>query len=125
MKRTIKKSRKSQYDKLWQLLKVKIFWLHDIIHNGQKPIVKPCLHQISFNCIEKLVECIGKFNKDEIDCDTLYKIQKQILIEEIKDEEFLESATENFSEMMRYIAQGKVSIRIHRDVTGEMWYGVK
>ena len=66
----------------------------------QKPIVKPCLHQISFNCIEKLVECIGKFNKNEIVCNTLYKIQKQILIDEIEDEEFLEFAIENFSEMM-------------------------
>ena len=48
----------------------------------------------------KLVERIGKCNKEEIDCDTLYKIQKQILIDEIDDEEFLEFAIENFSEMM-------------------------
>lgn len=40
----------------------------------------------------KLVERIGKCNKEEIDCDTLYKIQKQILIDEIEDEEFLEFA---------------------------------
>ena len=79
-----------------------------------KPKVKPYLHQISFDCIEKLVECIGKFNKDEIDCDTLYKIQKQILVDEIEDEEFLEFAIENFSEMMGYVATGRINIRIHR-----------
>jgi len=67
--------------------------------------------------------CIGKFNKDEINCDTLFKMQKQILTDEIEDEEFLEFALENFSEMMRYVAQGNVNIRIHRDITGEMGFG--
>ncbi len=26
--------------------------------------------------------------------------------------------------MMGYIAQGNFNIRIHRDITGEMWFGV-
>ncbi len=35
-----------------------------------KPKEKPYLHQISLDCIEKLVECIERFNKGEIDADT-------------------------------------------------------
>ncbi len=31
---------------------------------------------------------------------------------------------ENISEMFGYINTGRVSIRIHRDITGEMWFGV-
>ena len=45
--------------------------------------------------------------------------------------EFLEYETENLSEMIGYIAQGNLNIRIHRDITGppkdesgEMWFGV-
>ena len=68
-----------------------------------KPKVKPYFHQISLDCIEKLVKCIGKFNKGEMDCDTLFIMQKQIHADEIKDEEFLEFAIENFSEMMGYV----------------------
>jgi hypothetical protein len=26
--------------------------------------------------------------------------------------------------MMGFIAQGNLNIRIHRDITGEMWFGV-
>jgi hypothetical protein len=33
-------------------------------------------------------------------------------------------AIENFSELFGYIATGRVNIRIHRDITGEMWFGV-
>ncbi len=33
-------------------------------------------------------------------------------------------ATENFDKLFSYIATGRVNIRIHRDVTGEMWFGV-
>ncbi len=51
----------------------------------QKPEEKPYFHQISLNCIEKLVECIERFNKGEIDADTSYKISKQILVNEIDD----------------------------------------
>ncbi len=50
-----------------------------------KPKIKPYLHQISLGCIEKLVECQEKFNKGEIDADTSFKIDKQILTDEIDD----------------------------------------
>ncbi len=42
----------------------------------------------------------------------------------IDDPELLEFAIENYSEMFGYIATGRVNIRIHRDITGEMWFGV-
>ncbi len=32
-----------------------------------KPKEKPYFHQISMDCLEKLVDCIGRFNKGEID----------------------------------------------------------
>ncbi len=48
--------------------------------------------------IEKLVKCIERFNKGEIDADTSSKIEKQILVDEFNDEEFLEFAIENFCE---------------------------
>ncbi len=47
----------------------------------------------------------------------------EILSDEIDDEKFLEFAIDNLSEMMGYIAQGDLNIRIHRDITGEMWFG--
>ncbi len=31
---------------------------------------------------------------------------------------------ENYSEMFGYINTGRVNIRIHRDITGKMWFGV-
>ncbi len=49
-----------------------------------KPKIKPYLHQISLGCIEKLVDCQEKFNKGEIDADTSFKIDKQILTDEIQ-----------------------------------------
>ncbi len=33
-------------------------------------------------------------------------------------------AIENLSEMFWYIARGNLNIRIQRDITGEMWFGV-
>ncbi len=39
----------------------------------------------------------------------------------IDDPGFLEFAIENFSEMIGYIAIVNLNIRIHRDITGEMW----
>ena len=30
-----------------------------------------------------------------------------------------------YIEMFGYIAQGNLNIRIHRDITGEMWFGVE
>jgi hypothetical protein len=46
------------------------------------------------------LECIEKFNKGEIDCDTAFTMQKQILRYEIDDPEFLGFAIEKFNEMM-------------------------
>ncbi len=50
-----------------------------------------------------------------------FKIQ-EILSDE--DEEFLEFAIDNLEELSSYIINGKLNIRIHRDITGEMWFGV-
>ncbi len=94
----------------------KIDWL--------KPKEKPYFHQISMDCLEKLVDCIGRFNKGEIDADTSCQIEKQILVDEFGDEEFLEFAIENISELFGYLTTGRVNIRICRDITGEMWFGV-
>ncbi len=58
-----------------------------------------------------------------MDCDTCL-VTKEILSDEIEDEEFLNFAIDNLSEMMGYIAKGILNIRIHRDVTGEMWFKV-
>lgn len=41
-----------------------------------------------------------------------------------KDEEFLKFAIDNLDELLSYIAQGNLNIRIHRDITGEMWFGI-
>ncbi len=89
-----------------------------------KTKLKPYFHQISLDCIEKLVECIEKFNKGEIDADTSLKMSKQILVDEFDDEEFLAFAIEHYSEMFGYINTGRVNIRIHRDIEGKMWFGV-
>ncbi len=88
-----------------------------------KPEENPYFHQISIDCIEKLVECIEGIDIEEMDCDICLKMQ-EILREEINDPEFLEFAIEHYSEMFGYINTGRVNIRIHRDVTGEMWFGV-
>ncbi len=88
------------------------------------PKEKPYFHQISLDCIEKLVECIERFNKGEIDADMSLNISRQILESEFDDEEFLNFAIEHYSEMFGYINTGRVNIRIHRDITGEMWFGV-
>ncbi len=42
----------------------------------------------------------------------------------VHDGEFLTFAIEHYSEMFGYINTGRVNIRIHRDITGEMWFGV-
>ncbi len=56
--------------------------------------------------------------------DASFKMEKQILSDEIDDPEFLNFAIENFSESFSYIASGKINIRIHRDMTGEIWFGI-
>ncbi len=37
-----------------------------------KPKEIPYFHQISMDCLEKLVDYIGRFNKGEIDADTSF-----------------------------------------------------
>ncbi len=64
-----------------------------------KPKEKPYFHQIALDCIEKLVKCVERFNKGEIDADTSFKISKQILVDEFDDPEFLEFTIEDYSEM--------------------------
>ncbi len=80
-----------------------------------KPKEKPYFHQISLDCLEKLVTCTGRFIKDEIDADTSCQIEKQILTDEIQDTELLNFAIENFDKLFSYIASGRINIRIHRD----------
>jgi hypothetical protein len=89
-----------------------------------KPKEKPYFHQISLDCIDKLVKCIAKFNIGEIDADTSLKISKQILVNEFDDPEFLEFAIAHYSEMFGYINTGRVNIRIQWDIEGKMWFGV-
>ncbi len=89
-----------------------------------EPKEKLYSHQISLDCIEKLVKFIERFNKGEIDADTSSKTEKQILVDEFDDPEFLEFAIENYSEMFGYINTGRINIRIHRDIEGKMWFGV-
>jgi hypothetical protein len=60
---------------------------------------------------------------EEMDCDTCLKMQ-EILSDEIDDEEFLNFAIENYSEMFGYINTERINIRIHRDIEGTMWFGV-
>ncbi len=65
-----------------------------------------------------------KLNKGKIDADTSFKMFEQILTDEIDDPELLNFAVENISELFGYLATGRVNIRICRDITGEMWFGV-
>jgi hypothetical protein len=60
---------------------------------------------------------------EEMDCDTCFKMH-EILRDEFDNPEFLDFAIENYSEMFGYINTGKINIRIHRDIEGEMWFGV-
>ncbi len=88
-----------------------------------KPKVKPYHHQISLECIEEIAVFMKSIDIEDMDCDTCL-IMQEILSDEIDDAEILEFAIKNFSEMMGYIAQGNLNIRIHRDITGKMWFGM-
>ncbi len=88
-----------------------------------KSKVKPYFHQISLGCIEELVEYMESNDIEEMDCDTCL-IMQEILSDEIDDPEFLEFAIENLDELFTYVINGNLNIRIHRDITGEMWFGV-
>ena len=59
---------------------------------------------------------------EERDCD-ICLVMKEILSDKIEDEEFLEFAIENLEELSSYIINGNSNIRIHGDITGEMWFG--
>ena len=48
---------------------------------------------------------------------------QEISSDEIENEEFLEFALENLDELLSYIESARTNIRIHRDITGEMWFG--
>ncbi len=50
---------------------------------------------------------------------------QEILRDELDDGEFLEFAIGNYSEIFGYIATGRVNIRVHRDVTDKMWFGME
>jgi hypothetical protein len=80
-----------------------------------KPKEKPYFHQISMDCLEKLVDCIGRFNKGETDADTSCQIEKQILTDEIQDTEFLNFDVEHISKLFGHLATGMINIRIHRE----------
>ena len=41
----------------------------------------------------------------------------------LKMKSFLNFAIENLEELSSYIINGNLNIRIHRDITGEMWFG--
>ncbi len=85
---------------------------------------KPYVHQISLVCISQLVDCLTSLGTGKIDIDTAIKTEAEILSDEIDDPAFYNFAIENFSELFSYITTGKVSIRIHRDIEGKMWFGV-
>ncbi len=88
-----------------------------------KTKVKPYFHQMSLECIEEIVVYMEDNDIDEMDCDTCL-IMQEILSDEIEDEEFLSFAIDNLEELFSYIINGNLNIRIHRDITGEMWFGV-
>ncbi len=84
------------------------------------PGEKPYFHQISLDCIERLVECMEGVDIEEMDCDTCLKMQ-EILIDEIDDTEFLSFAVDNLSKLLSYIDKGILNIRIHRNDVDELW----
>lgn len=49
---------------------------------------------------------------------------QEILSDEIEDEEFHEFVVENLNKLLSYIESGRINIKIHRDITGEMWFGM-
>ncbi len=88
-----------------------------------KAKIKPYFHQISLGCIEEIAAYIEDNNIEELDCDSCLVMQ-EILSDEIEDEEFLSFAIDNLEELFSYIINGNLNIRIHRDITGEMCFGV-
>jgi hypothetical protein len=68
-----------------------------------KPKEKPYFHQISLECVEEIAVFMESIDTEEMDIDTCLIVQ-EILSDEIEDEEFLDFAIDNLSEMMGYIA---------------------
>ena len=60
----------------------------------------------------------------KFDANTSFKIEKQILTDETPVQVFLYFAVENNSELFGYIAAGRVNIKIHRGIEGNIWFGV-
>ncbi len=85
---------------------------------------KPYVHHISLACISQLAGCFKSLVNGKIDTDTSIKMKAEILSDEIDDPEFYNFAIENFSELFSYITTGRVNIRIHRGITGSIWFGV-
>ncbi len=88
------------------------------------PKINQYTHRISLTCIKYLVGCLDQFRKSEIDGNTCFETQKQILIDEINNHVFLEFAIENIGEMIGYIVDGNLNITILKDITGEIRFGV-
>lgn len=88
-----------------------------------QPDERAYFHQISTDCIMKLVECLESIDIEDMDCNTCIKMQ-EILSDEIEDPEFFEFAIDNLSELASYIAKGKRNIRIHRNDVDELWFDV-
>jgi hypothetical protein len=91
--------------------------------NWNQPEERAYFHQISQDCIRKLVECMEGIDTEEMDCDTCIKMQ-EILSDEIEDEGFLSFAIDNLEELSSYIINGKLNIRIHRNDVDELWFDI-
>lgn len=89
-----------------------------------QPEERAYFHQISQDCISKLVEVVATLSKGEIDIETAFRMYEQILSDEIEDPEFLSFALGNLSELASYIAKENVNIRIHRNDVDELWFDV-
>jgi hypothetical protein len=67
---------------------------------------------------------MAKLDKGEIDADTSFNMEKQILTDEIDDLEFLTFAIANVSELFSYIVTGHTTIRIYRNDADEIWFDI-
>ncbi|MCP4268445.1 MAG: hypothetical protein GY777_23190 [Candidatus Brocadiaceae bacterium] len=86
-----------------------------MINNPDWQKTKPYLHQLSPECIDEIAVFMEGVTTDEMDCDTCL-IMQEILCDEIEDEEFLEFAIDSLEELLSYIAEGDVNIRIPGEV---------
>ncbi len=75
-------------------------------------------------CIEEIAAYIEDNDIEKMDCDTCL-IMQEILNDDIEDEEILNFAIDNIEELTSHIINGNLNIRIHRDITGEMWFGLE